>query len=387
MEYIVPFVLLIICMVLFEIVYPNKFASKFFFVVFVIYFSILMALRYRVGGDTLAYMSSYSYIPTLDKLELQDLLYTISDPLYVLLCSISKSIHPSFYVFQIIHSIILNVSLSVFLMRYSKMLLFSFVLFLFSNYLYFSTEILRESLAVCVFLFAFKYLFNRMYLKYYLCCIVAFGFHVSAIILFFIPLYMSFNIKTKLYINMLFFLFLLLLKDVVFDFFVQNVLPVNIASKRSIIEEDQEKTLNWIIGSLIRQVIIPFVFVFIYRKVLRKTSWLDDVIILYVFLGIGSVFYQTIFYRFSNYIILFYMLLLSNLFYDIFVVRNRCLFSFLCVSVFVLFFLCLSWRNHMSDYSFIKNGFIRYQIWYPYYSIFDEQMSANREIYIYRRDL
>ena len=77
-----------------------------------------MALRYRVGGDTLAYMSSYSYIPTLDKLELQDLLYTISDPLYVLLCSISKSIHPSFYVFQIIHSIILNVSLSVFLMRY-----------------------------------------------------------------------------------------------------------------------------------------------------------------------------------------------------------------------------------------------------------------------------
>ena len=160
MEYIVPFVLLIICMVLFEIVYPNKFASKFFFVVFVIYFSILMALRYRVGGDTLAYMSSYSYIPTLDKLELQDLLYTISDPLYVLLCSISKSIHPSFYVFQIIHSIILNVSLSVFLMRYSKMLLFSFVLFLFSNYLYFSTEILRESLAVCVFLFAFKYLFK-----------------------------------------------------------------------------------------------------------------------------------------------------------------------------------------------------------------------------------
>lgn len=89
---------------------------------------------------------------------------------------------------------------------------------------------------------------------------------------------------------MLFFLFLLLLKDVVFDFFVQNVLPVNIASKRSIIEEDQEKTLNWIIGSLIRQVIIPLVFVFIYRKVLRKTSWLDDVIILYVFLGIGSVF-------------------------------------------------------------------------------------------------
>ena len=230
MEYIVPFVLLIICMVLFEIVYPNKFASKFFFVVFVIYFSILMALRYRVGGDTLAYMSSYSRIPTFDKLELQDLLYTISDPLYVLLCSISKSIHTSFYVFQIIHSIILNVSVSVFLMKYSKMLLFSFVLFLFSNYLYFSTEILRESLAVCVFLFAFKYLFNRMYLKYYLCCIVAFGFHVSAIILFFIPLYMNFNIKTKLYINMLFFLFLLLLKDVVFDFFVQNVLPDNIAS-------------------------------------------------------------------------------------------------------------------------------------------------------------
>ena len=27
----------------------------------------------------------------------------------------------------------------------------------------------------------------------------------------------------------------------------------------------------------------------------------------------------------------------------------------------------------MSDYSFIKNGFIRYQIWYPYYSIFDEE--------------
>lgn len=387
MEYVVPFILLVICMVLFEILYPNKSASKFFFVSFVIYFSILMALRYRVGGDTLAYMSSYSRIPTLDKLELQDLLYTISDPLYILLCSISKTIHPSFYVFQIIHSIILNVSVSVFLMRYSKAMLFSLVLFLFSDYLCFSTEILRESLAVCVFLFAFKYLFNRMYLKYYLCCIIALGFHASAIVLFFIPLYMNFSIKTKLYINVLFFLFLLLLKDVVFDFFVQNVLPVNIASKRSIIEDDQEKTLNWIIGSFIRQVIIPLVFVFIYRRILKKNNWLDDVIMVYIFLGIGSVFYQTVFNRFSNYMVLFYILLLSNLIYDILLVRNKCLCTCICANVFILFFLFLSWRSHMSDYSFIKNGFVRYQIWYPYYSIFDEKKDMNREILIYKRDL
>lgn len=385
MEYIVPFVLLIICMVLFEIVYPNKFASKFFFVVFVIYFSILMALRYRVGGDTLAYMSSYSRIPTLDKLELQDLLYTISDPLYVLLCSISKSIHPSFYVFQIIHSIILNVSVSVFLMKYSKMLLFSFVLFLFSNYLYFSTEILRESLAVCVFLFAFKYLYSGNFLKYYLLCLLALGFHASAIVLFIVPLFVRKCLDFKeIFVMLLFFISLFFLRELIVEN-ISEYLPVFIASKQSVLLEDENKTIMWIVGSLLKQTVIPVIMITLFHKITGNRMKFESLVLMYIYLGIGSVFFHVVFFRFSNYFVLFFLVSITNLFKQIILEKNRVVYIYAIWGVLFMYMIVCQ-RDYMSGVS-VMCEYKRYEGWYPYYSIFNEQMSANREIYIYRRDL
>lgn len=384
MEYVVPFILLVISMVLFEILYPNKSASRFFFVSFVIYFSILMALRYRVGGDTLAYMSSYSRIPTLDKLELQDLLYTISDPFYVLLCSISKTIHPSFYVFQIIHSVILNVSLSVFLMRYSKMLLFSFVLFLFSNYLYFSTEILRESLAISVFLFAFRYLIDKKYIKYYLFCLLAFGFHASAVILFLVPLFMGKHLGFKELIKLfLFFVFLFFVRELIVGS-ISEYLPVYITSKRSVLLEDEDKTIMWIVASLLKQIVIPSLVVFIYFKITDNRLKFESFIVMYMYLGIGSLLFHTVFFRFSNYFVLFFLVSMTNLFKEVVLKKTRV--TYIYASFCMLFmFVTICQREYVSGAS-VMYGYNRYEGWYPYYSIFDERMNSNREIYIYRRD-
>ena len=92
-----------------------------------------------------------------------------------------------FVYFQLLHIIILNSCLFYFISK-STEYRFSALFFCFIYYyLYFSTEILRESLAIFVFVLNYKNYEEGNWFKYYCGVCIAILFHISAVILIVFP--------------------------------------------------------------------------------------------------------------------------------------------------------------------------------------------------------
>ena len=68
--------------------------------------TLLIGLRFQVGGDTINYMGDYNWRNGL--LEWEFDLTDKYQPGYTFLCSIAKSFSSEFYVFQLIHAATVN---------------------------------------------------------------------------------------------------------------------------------------------------------------------------------------------------------------------------------------------------------------------------------------
>ncbi|MDR0507769.1 MAG: EpsG family protein, partial [Dysgonamonadaceae bacterium] len=154
----------------------------------------LSGLRYRVGGDTVGYMSMYDEFPTLFTVEWH-IFSTQYQPLWNLYVLTCKTISSDFAFLQFTHAIILNVSLFVFIRKRIRNV-FTFIFFYFILfYTLLNFEVLRESLAVAVSLMGFKYWEKKKWLPYYVFALIAYGFHVSAVILFILPFFRYIQLK------------------------------------------------------------------------------------------------------------------------------------------------------------------------------------------------
>ncbi|MDE6264241.1 MAG: EpsG family protein, partial [Paramuribaculum sp.] len=156
-----------------------------------------MGLRYRVGLDTLNYMEGYQDLPTFQTYELQNFILYRYEPGYLLLCMICKEIGNEFFLLQIFQSIILNTAVIYFFYMYCKNPFMALILYYYIIWPYFNTEILRESIAISIFILNYENLNKGKYLRYYIWTILAICFHFSAIILVLFPLFK--NIKCNRY--------------------------------------------------------------------------------------------------------------------------------------------------------------------------------------------
>ena len=150
---------------------------------------LIITCQWRMGGDNLAYEVYYKDIPTFSQLQIDELaIGTKYQPLWYIFTSLLKSITPSYVFFHFVHSAILTIITFWFLQKYSKYELSIILIYVVSlQFFYFNLEIQRESMAIMCFLIAVKYLINKSYIKYYLICVIAFFFHISAIFLLLIP--------------------------------------------------------------------------------------------------------------------------------------------------------------------------------------------------------
>src|ERR1035437_3600069 len=161
---------------------------------FVILLPILLStINYGKGKNKIKDFPKLSDLHTFDFKEAQ------YDPLWYIFNALIKSIYDNFIFFQLIHAIIINTIIFWFIRKYSKFKYISILFYYIFYYLYFNMEILRESLAVCVFLLSVPYLLQKKWLIYFSISIVAFLFHSSALIAFFIP-FMSRKLKFQYYI-------------------------------------------------------------------------------------------------------------------------------------------------------------------------------------------
>ncbi len=185
--------------------------------------TVMTALRYRVGGDALMYEDYFKHMP-----DLGDYLFFLRkvnvsfgyQPLYLLFVAVCKSINPDYYFYQAVHAVVFNLVVFRFVFKRSTHP-FSVLAVFFASciYFYFFFDIQREALAICCFLLGYRYFEKKNYVTYYLFAITAFLFHISAVILFFLPLFRLIKLTPKL-------IYILIVSGVPFILLKSSILSV-----------------------------------------------------------------------------------------------------------------------------------------------------------------
>lgn len=334
-------------------------------VVIWIYLTLLIGLRYKVGGDTLNYMGDYQWRVPLKDWSFNPL--DIYQPGYTLLCSVAKSISPEFYVFQLIHVAIVNTLLFIFINRYTKYFFASLLSVFFTCYLYFTTEILREVIAVLIFVLNYKSLMERRWLRYYLGVLASCCFHISAIFLVIIPIFRSVKINRRY--------FIIFSITLIAMFFLKSIL--NLLAEISIIGDkiDSYKDVSSIglladALSTSRSSLFPLLFVILAKYVCKRQVKFENMIAIMCLLGIAAFFSPIIFNRATNYFILFYSVSIAD-FCVHYLKKGSKTLRRNSIIISLCFFMLYG-----SDY--IMYG--RYTRWVPYHSIFNP-ITINRDSY------
>ncbi|PXV62188.1 EpsG-like putative glucosyltransferase [Dysgonomonas alginatilytica] len=329
-----------------------------------IYVILLIGLRYKVGVDTLNYMDYYSYLPDLFTIKSDDWSYFAYQPLYLLLCALSRSISGDFVWFQLIHTIILNLCVFYFISKNTKYKFTGLLVYFYMYFLYFNTEILKESLAVCVFMLNYKNIEDKKWLKYYFGVFVSLLFHLSAIILIFYPLIKIMRFGWRYFIAVGFFL-VIIVNIGPYLTLLENFEKVGDKANTYIsFNEIGAMNMNWVILNLMQLTFFPMIVLFFQKYILKEDVKFESLVCMHALLGIGVAFYQIIFSRFTNYTMPFYALFLVNFFYSVhFKTQFRKLALIACISLW----LFLYGYYYMGG----NNYFRMYQAWIPYSTIFD----------------
>ena len=96
--YIIPLFVCLIAIFRYDMAQTRQREGKLVWIFLYVYLIVLMGYRYEVGGDTLNYMGYWNY-----QEDLSDWQLTFKEqfaPGYSLLCALSYTLSPEFYVFN-----------------------------------------------------------------------------------------------------------------------------------------------------------------------------------------------------------------------------------------------------------------------------------------------
>ncbi|REC49599.1 EpsG family protein [Chryseobacterium pennipullorum] len=381
MIYLIIAIFILFAVFHFDILGNSKGKKYYMFSLYVI-FVLLYGFRYRVGGDALSYEDSYRFMPTFRDigsygLYYKDYLYAFQ-PLWLLLIATAKSIGKEFYVFQFVHAIIINGLILTYLIKYSnKPFSVLFLLFITHYYFYLTIEIEREVLAVGVFLFNIKNLTNRKWVAYYILAAISFLFHISAIILFFFPLLIIFNITRK---NLI--LIVLACTPLIFfkEFFLALLKPflvMELMEKKMEDYNEIELSIAGVIFNYIMRVILIFPLYFYYNnKKYDEYKWLFNAVIIFSVLSLGLVGFE----RFLNYLIIPFTSVFIDFLYDTKFKKEK-IFAYSMIALFTFLNICSVVPRRLITTNNKGNPY--YVLFFPYVSIFDKKIIYEREKYMF----
>lgn len=302
--YLIPVILTIFCAIHYDI-NNRKDAGKYFAAAFLfIYLTLLIGLRYRVGGDSLTYEGVFRNESDLSTWTFNYV--HIYQPGFTFLYAVAKSIHDSFTTFQIIHAILLNTMLFIFIWKNTRYRFIALCIIEYAVYLYFSTEILREVLAVMVFALNYPSYKNRRWLQFYLGVALALLFHPSAAILIILPLMRKwrYNRRFLLYCACVVALFPIGLK-------VMAHMPSNVITDKAAGYSGEFYGLFATFTYVLSGGLFPLLYLFLTRKNKERPRF-ENFICVMTFFGLGAVISPLIFGRFTNYFVLFFILSLAD---------------------------------------------------------------------------
>lgn len=339
---------------------------------------LLFGLRYRVGGDTMNYMFRFEHLSGLTGVFDDGLELGRFQPLWIIFFGAMKQLSSDFTVLQIVHAVIVNTIIFRFINLNTRYFFTGILVYFLCYSLYFNMEILRESISICIFLLSLKSFNNRKWLNYYLFIFVAFLFHYSAIILFFLPFFRELKVSAR---NLLF----LLAYFIVGLGFSRILLQVlnNIQSDFTLFEVitpylDYTFTVWGILYTILVYMAFP-ILIYILSKFYFKIDIPHYQFLAFYILVAASISYFSIFFRFLNYFTPILCLYITDVLHAIFREKGR--LRLRAVSTFISFSLAvfLFVNQYFSDTSDIAPNTRWYYHWYPYHSVIDKKVSEDRE--------
>lgn len=337
---------------------------------------LIFGLRYRVGGDTIHYMQLYDATPALGDGIWEYALIYFKEPGILFLFSAVKRFCDSFYIVQLCHVAFVNIVVFFFLKENTRNKYLSVLLYFFLFAFYYNTEIIKESVALCFALLGYRSLNNGKLIQYYLFAVAALLFHVSALFLLFVPLLL----KTKIKVVYLMILFLVV--SLFGNFILSNVISLfgtHIFDRIMYASEYQLGNYGKWWNFMKTAVIVLYVY---HLSVQSKSTDQYNLKLLKLACAFGALTISEYagFYRILNYFYPILIVCISNYLENL---KKSSSFSLnsiiLAVMLFVFFML-----PYLKDTSDKVPNTHYYCLWFPYYSIMDEQIDANREAFIIR---
>ena len=245
-------------------------------------------------------------------------------------------------------------------------------------------QLLRQALAVGLFLNAIPYFKKNEWGKYYLVCALGLLFHESILITFFVPLVKLLKLNKKgLFIYVLVVVaFFLLSGTVVNAIFGALLSGSTVSSKVLHYAADVQIGLHFsFFLNVLLNGIIPLYFLFVFAKNGKRTT-LMYLTLVYIFIySVGL--YIPILYRFNQYFILFFYSFFIEIFrylarkvrrFRFGPIRFRPGYAFICLCLVLVLY-----KSRMYFLSYGDSSYPAYVQYYPYASVFTEKKDAARE--------
>lgn len=400
MIYIAIVILLLVLSYIYD--YRGGQKGRLFWWIFMMTVMICVAgLRYRMGTDSIRYEVHYQWQPPLSQLKSSDFHHTRFAPFFIILSSVCRTITSDFVIIQMIVAVVVNCTIFRFIWRMTPHIFVAALFYFFFLYFMLNMEVLRESFAVCIFLWSWPFIEKRKWWKYYCMAILAFMFHVSAIVLFLLPLCFLPGVRNLFMLGKRTFVIVpsLLALSYVLGYFLLDWMKFLTLSD-VIVERAATYSKNPLKGTLFNAVgaattIIEYVlfpmtalyFIKMKRGLFhRKATWGEEcqevMTMVAVYVGTLSIG-MFILGRYNHYFQIFALITVADfIFSSVSVGRRLIRMNFVYWTLFFMSILGLRfYSSWFSSYS--KNGRVKtYMMYYPYSDQFTKEISHEREMAI-----
>lgn len=377
----------------------HKVGSSVMYIGVCVILIIIAGLRYRIGGDSIGYENEFkNSIPTLANLRSFRFNSIRWEPGFVLLMSTAKSFSTDFTLFQFFHATIVNSIIFWFISRNTQNRFIAVCLYFVCMYLNFNTEVLRESLAVSIFLLAWPFFKQGKWLLYYPLAICACFFHTSALFTLILPLFAIPGVRGGFRLSKLTFFICIFVFVGSFYLGRKFFSVIKMLSQTETISDRANEyakssyggTVLNVLGMtevLIKNVFIPIAAVWYLRLSLKnekgtkkyKEFQKQELMVMtsvYISIASMSIF---ILGRFNNYLLLFTYITLASCFFKKVEIRRKKfkLSAIYWVAIFMVV-LSINFKSYFAS-TFGSSSHKRYMLYYPYYSRLEPTEDTKRE--------
>lgn len=379
MIYLAILLIIVYCVYKYDVKRHRTNAGLFYWSLCII-FILLGGLRYKIGGDTLGYMNSWDFYPNFWNLNwFHDIeqakatnpefeRYHTGWFLYIMAL---KGIVDDYYISQIVTAVLLNIAIFTTIKKYSLYPFITLLIFFLNfKFLELEFEVMRESLAISMFLLlAFDSYMNKKWIHYYIGTTIAYFIHPSAIGMFILPFLRNLNWNFKTY-------------SIVF---VATSLSIGIAGRiilgdlLNLIGGDgytseyasnaiaKEYNTGYILMYLFQPVLM-YILIVSFRKKILQRDFIPLIFFSIFFLNLSLVYFTAS--RLANYIIIIDYIAISPIFYSLIKKFRTVWIAVLLMTIYLV----------PTFYQFIKDPTNRVK-YFPYQNIiFPDRTQAQKDL-------